>query len=101
MAWPKGRPRPEGAGRRKGTPNKSTQSLIDKCSDAGLDVFGSMIELAKSGDPDIQITMLKELAGYIYPKRKALEITMADVSDEEIEAEVKRRLDASANPKGL
>ena len=27
MAWPKGTPRPEGAGRKKGTPNKNTGLL--------------------------------------------------------------------------
>lgn len=37
MAWPKGKPRPEGAGRRKGTPNKSTQTIKDRLAEMGCD----------------------------------------------------------------
>jgi hypothetical protein len=30
MAWPKGKPRPPGAGRKLGVPNKNTQALRDQ-----------------------------------------------------------------------
>ncbi len=75
MAWPKGTPRPKGAGRKAGTPNKATQSLFEKCESMGIDPFQALLEIC--GDPDIQIRLsaLKEVCQYLYAKRKALEVT--------------------------
>lgn len=76
MAYPKGKPRPEGAGRQKGTPNKSTEYLQDLCDKNGINVFEAMLKVAKDAyDPALRFNALKELAQYLYPKRKALEIT--------------------------
>lgn len=70
-----------GSGRKAGTPNKATQDLMAKCEAMGLDVFEAMIELAQSGPLEVRIIMLKELAGYLYPKRKALEVSMPSEID--------------------
>lgn len=78
MAYPKGKPRPEGAGRKKGTPNRNTRDLIAKCDEMGLDVFGAMIEIAMNGDDEQRFHMLKEIAQYIYPKRKAVELSNSE-----------------------
>lgn len=62
-------------GRTIGTPNKSTQTLMQKCEELGLDVFGTMVTLAMETDaPFEKFRMLTEIAGYLYPKRKALEV---------------------------
>lgn len=74
MGWPKGKPRPPESGRKKGTPNKKTQALVEKCEAKGLDVFDGMIECAIEAKGLERFKMLSEIAQYIYPKRKAVEI---------------------------
>lgn len=74
MAWQKGKPRPAGAGRKKGTPNKSTQDLMEICEQEGIEPFRAMVRLAaKEKDEWKQFDLLKEIAQYLYPKRKAIE----------------------------
>lgn len=73
MPAPKGHKRY--GGRRAGTPNRKTQDLLAICEEEGLDVFRAMIHLAKNADPAIRMAMLKELAQYLFPKRKAVEIS--------------------------
>lgn len=79
MAWPKGMKRGEkvpGSGRAAGVPNRATQTLMEKCETKGLDIFEAMIEIAMlTTDKPKKFSMLKDLAEYIYPKRKALEVT--------------------------
>jgi hypothetical protein len=88
MAWPKGKPRPESAGRKRGTPNKNTLSLIEKCESRGIDVFDAMLELAmESVQPFEKFKMLQEIAQYILPKRKAIEMTG------EVDLELKRKVE--------
>lgn len=79
---------PKYGGRVKGTPNKSTVTLQQKCDDAGLDVFEAMIDLAQNdSDVSVRMTMLKELASYLYAKRKPLE------APEDTSIEVGRRVE--------
>lgn len=71
----KGDPKPEGSGRKKGTPNKKTQDLFEICEKAGLNVFEGMVEIAiNCEDPEKRYPKLVELAKYLYPKRKELDI---------------------------
>lgn len=79
MAWPKGKPRPEGAGRKKGTPNKSTEELFEICKKYNCDPFEGMVIIA-SQEKDLlnKFQMLKEIAQYLYPKRKAIEVSNQD-----------------------
>jgi len=64
-------------GRSKGTPNKKTQLIQQQMEDLGFDPIESMIEISKlamaNKDYSLAGQMAKELAQYIYPKRKAIE----------------------------
>lgn len=61
-------------GRTKGTPNKKTVSLQEKCDIVGLDPFEQMLIIASTADEqNLRFHALKELCQYLYPKRKAIE----------------------------
>lgn len=63
-----------GSGRQKGTPNRKTLSLIERCEDYGYDSFEEMIKAAmEETEPKERFRMASEIAQYIYPKRKAIE----------------------------
>lgn len=66
-------------GRAKGTPNKRTQSVIDKLAKLDFDPLESLARLAidakKEGDKQMEFHASKELAQYVAPKRKAMEMT--------------------------
>lgn len=82
MAWPKGKPRAPGVGRKKGTPNKKT-NLFAICEEVGLNVFKEMVKLAsKTIDDDVRFSRLKEIAPYLYAKKK--DISLTDLSAEEL-----------------
>jgi len=72
-----------GAGRKKGTPNKRTtkaaktiQETIDRI---GCDPLEAMLEIAiqakNEGDLSLSLSAYKELAQYVAPKRKAVEVS--------------------------
>lgn len=98
MAHLKGTPRPKGAGRKKGTPNKKTidaQALADRLGCNPLEILlrfamgdweglgfpDEMRILFSNGvpynapyvDPEMRLKAAKDAAEYLYPKRKALE----------------------------
>jgi len=74
MGFKLGEARPANAGRKKGTPNKLTQSIMDVCNEMGFDPARGMIEIAMSGEtPELQFQARKELLKYLYPQRKAVE----------------------------
>ncbi len=80
MGWPKGKPRPEGAGRKKGTPNKKTLEVHEILAKHNFNVIEELIELYnRTGNEDatagVAVKCLTELASYCYPKRKALEVS--------------------------
>lgn len=61
-------------GRQKGTPNKSSQELMAICEKHNCNVFESMVILAvEEHNKDKKFDRLKEIAQYLYPKRKAVE----------------------------
>ncbi len=65
---------PKSGGRQKGSPNKKTQDLFEKCENAGVDVFDSLLEyVTQPSTLELRFAALKELCQYLYPKRKALE----------------------------
>lgn len=65
-------------GRQKGTPNKNTQDIQAKLDALGCDPIQGMAEIAAearaAGDFNLAGTMYKELAQYVAPKRKAVEV---------------------------
>lgn len=72
MAKAKGSPKT--GGRQKGTPNKATQDLMAICEKHGCDPFEGMVIIAVNEKvPDKKFDKLKEIAQYVYPKRKAIE----------------------------
>lgn len=76
MAWPKGRTRPEGAGRRKGIPNKWTKPLFDICTEIGIDPFREMVIAAsKITNYKEKVDACEKVCQYLHPKRKAIEHT--------------------------
>ena len=65
-------------GRQKGTPNKTTQDIQAKLDALGCDPITGMAEIAAeartAGDFNLADQMYKELAQYVAPKRKAIEV---------------------------
>lgn len=96
----KGEPRTPGSGRQKGTANRFTQNLMEICKEKGLDVFEAMAEVALNPENPNQFQAMKELAQYLYPKRKSLEHSgelntnpFMNKSIQELEALVKAKLE--------
>lgn len=63
-------------GRQKGTPNRSSRIVADRLADLGFDPIAAMVSLAAdpSTDPALRGRMAAELAGYVFPKRKAVDL---------------------------
>lgn len=81
MAFQPGHAKLPGAGRKPGQPNAATKELALKCQEYGLDVFEAMMNLAKNAeDVNVRMRMLSELAQYLYPKRKAIEVSQQNVN---------------------
>lgn len=92
-------------GRAKGVPNKSNQDLIDKANSLGVDPFQVLLLYVKrdwkalgfpsefytyEGQPDKdrpiitpekQIECAKDVCQYLYPKRKAVELSTDQESE--------------------
>ena len=68
-----------GNGRKKGTPNKNTQSIIDKLAELGCDPLDGMAKIAalsmEAKDYGMALQAFKELGQYVAPKRKSIEMT--------------------------
>ena len=66
-------------GRVAGTPNKNNQSIMDKLAELDCDPLEGMAKIAKAamaeGEFVLAGTMFKELAQYIAPKRKSIEMS--------------------------
>ena len=64
-------------GRKSGTPNKKTIAVQEQMEQLGFDPIESMIEISNQAMVDKNYAlagqMAKELAQYVYPKRKAVE----------------------------
>jgi len=68
VANPKGRP--------KGAVNKFKFDVLSICEKVGFNPFSELIHLAKNGSNDrIKLDATAELAGYVAPKLKAIEIS--------------------------
>lgn len=75
MSWPKGKTKPKTGGRQLGSPNKRTLMIQDALYKLGCDVPKSIVELLPSLSPDKKADVLLDLMSYLYPKRKAVELT--------------------------
>lgn len=79
---PRGSPKTPGSGRKKGAPNKRTVELQAKLAALGCDPIAGMAKIAmgKKNTPELRGRMFAELAAYLFPKRKAVEISGEGVS---------------------
>ncbi|WP_424361407.1 hypothetical protein [Methylocystis parvus] len=70
------RQKPPGSGRKVGTPNKRTRSIEEKLEVLGCDPIEAMARLAmdESEPSALRFAALKELAQYVAPKRKSIEV---------------------------
>lgn len=68
----------EGAGRKKGSVSKQTKDVQDKLKELNCDPIEGMARIAQQaideGELQLAGNMYKELAQYVAPKRKAVEI---------------------------
>ncbi len=80
MAAPKGHKKY--GGRQKGTPNKLTMGLLEKCHARGIDLFDALLDIIQeTEDPLLKFNAIKEACQYVYPKRKAIEHSGANGED--------------------
>jgi len=67
------------SGRKKGVPNKRTQSIIDQLVGLNCDPIKGMAKIAKKamdeGDLHLALAAFKDLAQYVAPKRKSIEVS--------------------------
>lgn len=76
MPFKPGDPRPENAGRKKGSPNKITKTLESFFDEQGLFLPEKILsEIQEIASPSERMKVWLELLQYIYPKRKALEMS--------------------------
>ncbi|MGZ3775201.1 MAG: hypothetical protein ACXVCY_15020 [Pseudobdellovibrionaceae bacterium] len=67
-----GQIKPPGSGRKKGTPNKKSQSLSEILNAHDFNVPEKLIELLPQLSAERQADLLLDLMGYLYPKRKPM-----------------------------
>src|SRR5260370_15591963 len=77
----KGQPRPPNAGRKKGTPNGSTQEVMALCEEYDFNPIEAMIVIAQDESKrlDVRVKCMDAVADRMYPKRTH---STHDVSDE-------------------
>jgi hypothetical protein len=71
----RGQERPVNSGRQKGIPNRKTLILRDTFKELGQDLPTKIMEILPQLSPEKQIDVYMELMQYVYPKRKAIEIS--------------------------
>ena len=67
-------------GRTAGTPNKRTAELIERLAELDCDPVEGLARIAAdpTADAALRARVYADLLPYLYPKRKALELTGAD-----------------------
>ena len=83
-------------GRQKGTPNKRTMAVAERLEALGCDPIEGMAGIAmdENAELGLRAQMYKELAHYIAPKRKAIEVTGEGGGPVKTEMTVRELLDA-------
>ncbi len=70
---------PKTGGRVKGSLNKGNQSIMDKLASINCDPIEGMAKIAKKameeGELSLALMAYKELAQYVAPKRKSIEVS--------------------------
>ena len=67
-------------GRAPGTPNKRTAYFLDRLAELDCDPLAALVAIAGDQATDLQlrVRILTELLPYVYPKRKAVELSGAN-----------------------
>lgn len=66
---------PKTGGRKRGTPNKSTLGLQASLEAQGVDIVALLAETLPALSADKRADVLIDLMNYLYPKRKAVEVS--------------------------
>jgi len=74
-----GQTKPEGSGRRAGTPNRTTRVLKDILDSKGVDPAEALCDLLPKLSAKEQSHVLLELLSYVYPRRKAVDAESVDL----------------------
>lgn len=79
MSRPNGSIKTPGSGRKKGTPNKTTQDLHAICERMGINPFEAMLKMSQTAEKEeVRLAALKECAQYLYAKRSAVAVSTED-----------------------
>ena len=97
-----------GSGRRAGTPNRKTAEVAERLAALGCDPLTGLAAIAmdEANSPELRARVYSELAQYLFPKRRAIEVQAAgDPSEgtgtlEELLAVYKRVTDGTAGNGG-
>jgi len=73
-------------GRTAGTPNRKTRDVGELLRSLGCDPIEGMVRIAQDErhNPELRGKMYAELARYVYPHRKAVEVSGADAGPVEL-----------------
>lgn len=74
-------------GRPRGALNKKTQDLFDLCLKERVNPFQALLKLCKHEDVNIRLPAISQACKYLYPIRKAVEVTGQDGGPVQTEAE--------------
>jgi hypothetical protein len=81
-----GHAKPENSGRQKGVPNRKTLILKEALDQLGHDLPTKITDLLPQLPPDKQMDVYLELMQYVYPRRKAVELSGHDGGPIEVTA---------------
>jgi hypothetical protein len=85
MPFAPGSHKPTRSGRKKGTPNRSSLEVAERLRELNCDPIEGMARIAmdKRHTPELRGRMYAELAQYVYPKRKAVELAADPVTPQQ------------------
>jgi hypothetical protein len=80
-------------GRRAGTPNKRTAELAERLIDLGCDPLAGLANIAADPTTDVALRarVYADLLPYLYPRRRAVELTGQDGGSVKVAADVVQR----------
>ena len=78
-------------GRTPGTPNRATAKVSDKLAAQGFDPIAAMVAITTDPAADLTLRglMASELAAYVHPKRRALDLT-AETGSSDVTVVIRR-----------
>jgi hypothetical protein len=74
---------PKTGGRSKGTPNKKSLSLEYLEENFEFNPLKDLVSILPSLAPDQRASILLRMLDFIYPKKKAIEVTPVEVGDQD------------------